>query len=261
MDDDAPASRFLTAVIGSAKTVGSTVAEAYRAIDPDLRRHFAQLPVAGLSMLTPRPGPIEPLAADGYRPLLLVHGLGGHPGNFVGLKTSFARRGRTRSYVVDFGSAASFDALASHLGLVIQDVIDANELAEHDTIDIVAHSMGGLVSRLAVDDPELRSRIANIVTLGTPHGGSHLARLASTELTMGLRPGSDVMKRLDAQDFWGTLDAPLITALWSMADTIVIPAEAAQFEGGRNIELAEATHYSYLIRPSAWDLIWQLLLD
>ncbi len=261
-DDSDPAGyRFLAAVGRGATTVGKGIATAFHAIDPDLRRHAYLLPIAGMSYLVPRPKPIARLDDDGYRPVVLVHGLGGHPGNFIGLKTSLARNGRTRSYVIDFGSAASFDAMELHLRAAIDDIYAANELPEHAQVDIVAHSMGGLITRLAAEDPRTRERIANIVTLGTPHAGSHLARLAATELTLGLRPGSEIMQRLDAQDFWGTPEAPLITALWSLADTVVIPAQAAQFTPGRNIELPHATHYSYLIRPSAWRLIWDLLLS
>lgn len=260
-DEESGVQRVLRVVGKGAASAGRGISAAFGAIDPDLRRHAYQAPLAGLSLLVPRPKPVEALPDDGYRPLVLVHGLGGHPGNFFGLKTSFARRGRKRAYVVDFGTARSFDLMAQHLRSEIADIVEVNGLGPDAKVDVIGHSMGGLIARLAAEDEATRARIAQIVTLGTPHQGSHLARLASTELVLGLRPGSEIMQRLDAQDFWGTADAPLVTAIWSPNDTVVIPAEHAQFEHGRNVELAEATHYSYLLRPTAWKLVWDVLLD
>lgn len=262
MEDEEPstAAAIWSAVRRGASSIGRSFAGAYRAVDPDVRRHAYQLPLAGLSLLVPRPRVIEALPDDGYRPVVFVHGLGGHPGNFVGLKTYFAGRGRTRTYVVDFGNASSFEAMEVHLRDKIDDVVEANDLADDETIDVVAHSMGGLVTRLVLDDPAYRSRVANLVTLGTPHDGSHLARLAATRVTTELRPGSETLTRLHAQDFWGREDAPLLTALWSRSDTVVLPAESARFERGRTIEAQQTTHYGYLIRPSNWRIVWGALL-
>jgi triacylglycerol lipase len=244
-----------------ATSVGRSIADAYHAVDPDVRRHAFQLPLAGLSLLVPRPRPVDALPPDGYRPVIFVHGLGGHPGNFFALKTYFAGRGRTRTYVVDFGNASSFDVMVSHLRNVIDEVVERNALGDDEKVDVVAHSMGGLITRLVVEDPEQRERIANLVTLGTPHVGSHLARLAATRLTIELRPGSETMRRLKAQDFWGHEESPLLTAFWSPSDTVVLPAESAKFPAGRTIEVAGVTHYGYLIDPSVWRQAWAVLLS
>lgn len=243
-----------------AVSVGRSVAGAYRSIDPDLRRHAFQLPVLGLTLLVPRPRVIEALPDDGYRPLVFVHGLGGHPGNFFAMKTYFASRGRTRSYAVDFGNASSFEVMAAHLRDVLDEVVAVNELSDDARIDVVAHSMGGLLTRWVLEDETYRNRIANVVTLGTPHIGSHLARLAATALTLELRPGSETLKRLEAQTFWGREESPLLTAFWSPSDTVVLPAESAQFPSGRSIEVQGITHYGYLITPAVWREVWSALL-
>lgn len=235
---------------------GRTVVNAYQAIDPDFRRQAYQLPLLGLMLLAPQRRVIEPLPDDGSRPLVFVHGLGGQPGNFTGLKIYFGRRGRTRAYTADFGNAASMEIMRQLLTEVIEQIIAVNELGDDDQIDIVAHSMGGLITRLALEEPDVRRRIANIVTLATPHSGSHLARLAATAKILALRPNSPTMQLLDAQDFWDDDHAPNVTALWSRADTVVLPGEHGQFEHGLNIEVEGSTHYSYLITPSVWRLIW-----
>ena len=67
-------------------------------------------------------------------------------------------------------------------------------------ITILAHSMGGLVSRFLLESGDFSDRpwfekIRNLVTLGTPHHGAPLAlkRLAGEQGTLGLS-GSDVKK-------------------------------------------------------------------
>lgn len=265
MDDDqeqieGAAARAWGVVRRSAVSLGRSVAGAYRSVDPDVRRHAYQLPLAGLSLLVPRPRTIEALPPDGFRPVVFVHGLGGHPGNFLGLKTYFAGRGRTRSYVVDFGNASSLSVMADHLDNVLDDIYARNQLEEDQQVDLVAHSMGGLVARLMLDDEVNRLRVANLVTLGTPHLGSHLARLAATELTVELRPGSETLNLLESQDFWGLKESPLLTAFWSRADTIVLPAESARFPDGRTVEVEGVTHYSYLMYPSVFSEVWRALL-
>lgn len=44
-------------------------------------------------------------------------------------------------------------------------------------VDIVGHSMGGLVSRSAIENHNASAYVKNLVTLGTPHKGSPLAAL------------------------------------------------------------------------------------
>lgn len=43
---------------------------------------------------------------------------------------------------------------------------------EGTKFDIVAHSMGGLIARIAIQTLGQRARVANLITLGTPHLGS-----------------------------------------------------------------------------------------
>jgi pimeloyl-ACP methyl ester carboxylesterase len=78
--------------------------------------------------------------------------------------------------------------------------------SEGDTtteVDVVAHSMGGLISRYAAapsDDPAQpkRLKIARLFTISTPHTGSNLARHGVTRFQKDLAPGSSFLKSIDA---------------------------------------------------------------
>ena len=79
----------------------------------------------------------------------------------------------------DYGSAdTQGDVLvaASHLATLVRQVAEADPAA---TVDVYAHSLGGVVTRLALGmlaeggfDP---GRLGLVATLGTPHGGADLA--------------------------------------------------------------------------------------
>lgn len=65
-------------------------------------------------------------------------------------------------------------------------------------VDIVAHSMGGLVARVIAADETASFRIARLFTLGTPHRGAKLARGITIDAAgRAMRPGSDFLAELD----------------------------------------------------------------
>ncbi len=249
-----------SAIGRAAVATGRAAADAYYAVDPDLRRHLAQLPAMGLTMLTPRAQRVEPLPPDGHRPLILVHGLGGHPGNFMALRGYLRIKGHKRVYAADFGSAESLELMAELLKELVAAVVERNHLDPEDRVDLVAHSMGGLVSRLALEDPEFSRRVALLVTMGSPHAGTWMARLAVAGATPQLHPHSQAVQHLASQLPWiPDPDGPRLVALWSMADQLVSPPEGAQVPGAENIELEGFTHYSYFLEPPAWRLLKDLL--
>ena len=133
-----------TAIGHAAVKTGQSAVAAYQSVDPDARKHLAQLPVMGLSMLGPRDATVEPLPGDGHRPIILVHGLASHPGNFLALRQYLALKGRKRVYAIDFGSAENMDLMAAMLRDFVATVVERNELDDEAQVDIVAHSMGGL---------------------------------------------------------------------------------------------------------------------
>lgn len=246
-------------VARAAARASAAVASAYRAVDPDLRRHVAELPLVALTALAPRRDAIEPLPVDGWPPVVFVHGLGGHPGNFAPLQTYFRLCGRRRTYAFaqNGGELAEEGA---RLAAFLEAIVAANGLSDDAALDVVAHSMGGLVARLALEDARAVRRIGTLVTLGTPHAGTHVARYAATPRTLDLRPSSAVVARLARQLPWrGPPKQPRLVAMWSDADMMLLPATAARVEGAENVEMPGISHNGYLLHPTAWRRIYEVL--
>jgi pimeloyl-ACP methyl ester carboxylesterase len=241
--------------------VGRAASSAYLAIDPDVRRHMGQLPLMGLTLLSRRTTRVEAQPNDGHRPIVFVHGLVGHPGNFLPMRKFMAFHGRKRTYALALDAAASIPENAQAFSRFVEEVIRVNDLPADAQIDCVAHSMGGLVVRLAIET-ETSARIATLVTLGSPHQGTYAARYGASRNVVELRPDSPVMHQLAAQLPWpGPPSRPRLVALWSAADVLLLPAGAACAEGAETIEMRGFTHYSYLLHPRGWSQVLGILSE
>jgi len=236
-----------------ARAVGSGVTTAIESVDPDLRRDLLQMPVLGLTVLGPRHAPIRALSDDGHRPMIFLHGLGGHRGNFSPMRTWLALKGRRRGYAIGLKSGADLMTLGRQLSAAIEEVLSINGLGSDGQVDIVAHSMGGVVARLALLDVYTLQRVRTLVTLGTPHAGTQIARLGGTHRCQDLRPGSRVMESLAVQLPWH--GPTRLVCLWSAADPIMQPAETAVVDGAHGVVMEAHNHTDYLLRKSAWEVV------
>lgn len=247
-------------VARGAVSVGRGVSAGWNAIDPDLRRMFGEAPLLGVTLLASRDDGIVALPDDGQRPVVFVHGLGGHRGNFALMRGAFDVLGRSRTYSITLEEGRDIDALGELLRERIARVIEVNGLADGDQVDLVAHSMGGVVSRVALEDPATAARVRTLVTLGTPHSGTHLARLADTARTRAMRPGSTLYDRLAAQVPWpGPPSLPRLVCFWSRSDTVILPAETSVLEGAEAVELEGITHTGFLLHPRSFTRVLEAL--
>ena len=105
---------------------------------------------------------------------------------------------------------------------------------------VVAHSMGGLAVRRWLVDTRSPSRVARVITLGSPHHGTWLARFAVSMNARQMRQGSTWLRGL-AQKESGQARPPF-TCFYSPLDNIVFPADTATLPGADNRRLAGAAH-------------------
>jgi triacylglycerol esterase/lipase EstA (alpha/beta hydrolase family) len=227
------------------QTIGLATRDAWLAVDPDVRRDLSRYPVMAPFAVGPRQRPVVRRKDDGHRPIVFVHGLGGHPGNFLPIRAWLALGGRTRTYSIGL-TGPGLEPKAAQLRDYIARVVEVNGLGPDDQIDVVAHSMGGVVSRLALLDLCTAMRVACLVTMGSPHGGTQAARWAGTEDGFGLRPGSPEMQALQTQLPWH--GATRLVCFWSEADPVMQPARTAAVPGAANREIEGYSHLDWLLK-------------
>ena len=237
-------------LVGTGRFVGRSAAAAYRAVDPDVRRHVAQWPLLSYSLLGARRERVEAGEPDGHPPLIFVHGLGGSRGDFMLMAQYLRLHGRKRSYRVHLDGGQTLSELATALGQFVRAV---HEATGEPQVELVAHSLGGLVVRLMLlEQADVVERIRTVITMGTPHNGTYPARFADTVITRELRPDSPLIGRLAATPWPRQVRG---VTFWSKSDMLVLPPESAALDGTHQLEVTPFTHYSYLIDPRSWALV------
>jgi pimeloyl-ACP methyl ester carboxylesterase len=100
-------------------------------------------------------------------PVVFVHGLFGHATNFHALRRHLAARGIGRFASYSYVLRLDVARLAPRLAEYIEETC---AVAEAPAVDVVGHSLGGLIARyLVLTSPGVRIR--RLVTLGSPHFG------------------------------------------------------------------------------------------
>lgn len=122
---------------------------------------------------------------------------------------------------------------------------------------VVAHSMGGLALRGWWAMPGNETRVHHAVTIGTPHHGTRLARLAVSANTRQMRIGSRWLAALADREPRGGYSR--FTCFYGHCDHIVYPAATATLTGADNRHLAAVAHVAMVDRPEPWhELMRQL---
>ena len=122
---------------------------------------------------------------------------------------------------------------------------------------LVGHSIGGLVARAYVQRYGGAERVLRIVTLASPHHGSHAARFAAGINAQQMRPGSAWLENLNAEPRAGVP----ITSIYSVDDNLVVPQDSARLDGAVNKPVQGVGHLAIALTDSIRELVRQELLE
>lgn len=182
--------------------------------------------------------------------MLLLHGFVDNRSAFALLRRSLLRNGWTRVQALNYSPLTSdIRTAAEALGPHIEQIC---EQSGHRRVDIVAHSLGGLVARYYVQRLGGDARVRTLITLGTPHTGTKaIPALAPHPLARQMRPGSEVLTELAAP---AKGCRTRFVAFWSDLDQLMIPVEAARIEHPdlrtENIQVRGIGHLSLPVHGS-----------
>lgn len=156
-------------------------------------------------------------------PIVLVHGIADNHTTFTVLRRALRRRGFVRVVSVDYGwLTTDLRTLAARLGAEVNRVCNQTG---YERVNVVAHSMGGLVARYYVQRLGGDVKVHTLVTLGTPHAGTRWADGLPHPLVRQLRPGSRFLAELAAPSpGCGTR----FVVVWSDLDQVVVPQQNAR---------------------------------
>jgi hypothetical protein len=143
-----------------------------------------------------------------------------------------------------FGSIDDYPA-------VIEAAVRRLEQATGERPLLVGHSMGGLAIRAWLDCFHSDSRVRGVMTLGTPHHGTWLAKFSrGTVNGTQMRPEGGWLRALAAREPHSRHQ--LFLCLFSHCDNIVFPASTAVLDGARRMHVAGCAHVDLVHHPDAW---------
>ncbi len=257
--------RTPTAVLGAALAAGQELVW--------LTAHAATYPVGLLSEHTAMEDPryrtdtLSPVSrglvtgdinASG-RPILLVHGIGDNRSAFSILRRTLRRRGYGRITTVNYSPFTSdIRKAAADLARQVERVCAQTG---YDDVFLVGHSLGGIIARYYVQCYGGDERVHTLVTLGSPHAGTQLARLAPLPVCQQLRPGSDVMAELAGPAECRTR----FVAIYSDRDEVVLPQRSARLDHPdldvTRIRVHGVGHLALLVNSTVVHAVAAALLD
>ena len=193
-------------------------------------------------------------------PILFVHGYFCNRAVWLSFMKDAAARGYVCEAVTLPDPFGSIDSQMPAVDGAIDDLLtkarDAGLAATR--VAIVAHSMGGLVARSALATFG-SARVASVITLGTPHHGTHVARYGTIPSVVQMRRGGPWLSDLAARETAGPdrEPGPAITTLFSWHDDIVYPQSTGALADAHQVAIGGCGHVALLydrrVRTAVFD--------
>ncbi len=180
-------------------------------------------------------------------PILLVHGLVDNRSIFTLLRRALRRRGFGRIITLNYSPLTQdIRTVAARLAALVEKTCDETG---YERVHVIGHSLGGVIARYYVQRMGGDARVHTLCTLGSPHAGTHAAKLWPGGVVRQLRPGSELMQEL-AQPAPGCRTR--FVAFWSDMDQLIVPQRGAAISHpdlqARNVALRGVGHMSLPIR-------------
>jgi triacylglycerol esterase/lipase EstA (alpha/beta hydrolase family) len=219
--------------LGPAATV-RLVAGEWRAM---LANNFYWLPFEKQAL---RPDP--PLEPAGLMPVVLVHGYLSNRGTLCRLARALDAAGAGPVFVPTLPAIFQpIERFEEHLCAAIEAICRATGQPK---VVLVAHSMGGLVSRQFLMRRG-NARVARLVTLGSPHHGTAIAPLGLGANAVQMRIGSDFLAGLAKREGESGPGIPALS-VWTAHDNLVAPQDSSRLAWARAAPIHGVAHLAML---------------
>ncbi|MSP60945.1 MAG: hypothetical protein EXR72_11490 [Myxococcales bacterium] len=187
----------------------------------------------------------DPDPGDALPPVILVHGYAMNRTNWLWLGAVLSRRGIGPLYGFSYLSLRAIEESAKQLAAYVERVVSRDRV---ERIDLVAHSLGGLVARWYIERMGGARRVRRLITIATPHHGTAWGRFAVGAVRRDMAGDSPFFSALGAPPT--TVD---YTSIWSRCDNLVIPADSARL--GEDVVFDDLGHLGLLVSPRVADAV------
>jgi len=189
-------------------------------------------------------------------PVLLVHGLYHNASAWYLYKWWLRRCGYEKIFAWSYNTLKyDFWELSEQLKDVVR---EAAGLCGGEPVILMGHSMGGLLTRAAIADPETARLVRAAIVLSAPNRGSKLSALAFGRLGRSLAHDGPLVRRLNAMP--SPRNMPKLN-LYSPLDNMVLPTSSLEIPeaGWIQAETAPISHVSMLYHVPTVRMVMEFL--
>lgn len=195
------------------------------------------------------------------RPILLIHGIFHNHSAFYGLKKRLKRLGWGQVYTMNLSTyRKGIVELSEEISQRVNIILNTTKTPK---VDIIAHSLGGIIARYYIQFLGGAEKIRHCVTLGTPHRGTLLSAIGVGKSIKDLRYQRGIIKKLNSKPLPKSVK---FTSFWSPFDTLVLPPRNAKMKENfitlgqvQNIKITQAGHAGFLFSKEVCHKIANIL--
>jgi len=184
--------------------------------------------------------PLPGARREGPRPIIVLHGYAMNRANFLPLAYRLSRAGLGPIVGFEYWTLGRTAAAARQLAWFVEHV---QALTGSPQVDLIGHSMGGVVARYFVTLGGGDGAVHRLITIGSPHGGTDVSRVGIGHANRELVIGSKLVTRLAAAP---RPQLTRVTTILSHGDALVPASAQAEIPGAERIVYDDLGHVAML---------------
>ena len=185
------------------------------------------------------------------RTVVLVHGYLANRSTLLPLAGYLRWRGLRQVLSFNYPSSSGVERSA----IALRDYLRRH--VRGGRIDLVCHSLGGLVARVYLQQLGGARRVDRCITLGTPHQGTYNSYWVASRVGRELRPDSSLLRRVEASRL--RADRVRFLSVVAESDNLVVPRVFAAHE--EVVRIPEVGHVGLLFSPRVLRLVADHLMQ
>ena len=133
----------------------------------------------------------------------------------------------------------------------------AQTLADDERFHYIGFSMGGLIGRYYLQELGGRARMANLITIATPHRGTYMAHSLWLPAVRQMRPESEFIHNLNVD--LSALAERRFVSLWTPLDLSVVPPSHSELPVGESRRVFGIAHALMPVNRRVWRAVEEAL--
>ena len=191
-------------------------------------------------------------------PVVFVHGYLHNRSAWIKYFKWMKKEGFTHLLAIDLkGKFKEIEKYAEQLSVEVDQLLKRYGV---NRVDIVAHSMGGLVSRYYIQVLGGKKKVRKCVTLGSPHNGTKVAVFVVGKSRQQMLPGSDFLDKIEITDS-KSLGKTRLNVLYSDSDFMIVPTNLGKViaKGAKNECVGLVSHIGFIYNRGVYKKVLSVL--